>query len=52
MLDRIGDDEQLIFTTHNTDMLDLNLPKHSYVFCVSIWRKAYIRFLLFLHRMY
>ena len=32
MLDRIGDDEQLIFTTHNTDMLDLNLPKHSYVF--------------------
>ena len=32
MLNRIGDDEQLIFTTHNTDMLDLNLPKHSYVF--------------------
>lgn len=32
MLERIGADEQLIFTTHNTDMLDLNLPKHSYVF--------------------
>ena len=32
MLERIGDDEQLIFTTHNTDMLDLNLPKHSYMF--------------------
>lgn len=32
MLDQIGDNEQLIFTTHNTDMLDLNLPKHSYVF--------------------
>ena len=32
MLDHIGADEQLIFTTHNTDMLDLNLPKHSYVF--------------------
>lgn len=32
MLDRIGTNEQLIFTTHNTDMLDLNLPKHSYVF--------------------
>ena len=32
MLDHIGDNEQLIFTTHNTDMLDLNLPKHSYVF--------------------
>ena len=31
-LDHIGDNEQLIFTTHNTDMLDLNLPKHSYVF--------------------
>ncbi len=25
-------DNQLIFTTHNTDMLDLNLPKHTYVF--------------------
>lgn len=32
MLECIGDDEQLIFTTHNTDMLDLNLPKHSFVF--------------------
>lgn len=27
MLDRISNNEQLIFTTHNTDMLDLNLPK-------------------------
>ena len=32
MLDHIGENEQLIFTTHNTDMLDLNLPKHSYIF--------------------
>lgn len=32
MLEQIGDNEQLIFTTHNTDMLDLNLPKHSYIF--------------------
>lgn len=32
MLDRITNNEQLIFTTHNTDMLDLNLPKHSYMF--------------------
>lgn len=32
MLDNLGDNEQLIFTTHNTDMLDLNLPKHSYAF--------------------
>ena len=32
MLSRISDNEQLIFTTHNTDMLDLNLPKHSFMF--------------------
>lgn len=32
MLNQLGDNEQLIFTTHNTDMLDLNLPKHSYMF--------------------
>ncbi len=32
MLDHIGDNEQLILTTHNSDMLDLNLPKHSYIF--------------------
>lgn len=32
MVERLGDNEQLIFTTHNTDMLDLNLPKHSFAF--------------------
>ena len=32
MVCALGPNEQLIFTTHNTDMLDLNLPKHSYVF--------------------
>ena len=32
MLDRIAENGQMIFTTHNTDMLDLNLPKHSYMF--------------------
>ncbi len=32
MLEHLKNDEQLIFTTHNTDMLDLNLPKHSYIF--------------------
>ena len=32
MLDRVSENGQLIFTTHNTDMLDLNLPKHSYMF--------------------
>lgn len=32
MLDSLGAGEQLVFTTHNTDMLDLNLPKHSFAF--------------------
>ena len=32
MLDNLRENEQLIFTTHNTDMLDLNLPKHSFAF--------------------
>lgn len=32
MLEHIGQNSQLIFTTHNTDMLDLNLPKHSFMF--------------------
>ena len=32
MMERIQDNEQLIFTTHNMEMLDLNLPKHSYTF--------------------
>lgn len=32
MLDHLNANEQLIFTTHNSDMLDLNLPKHSFAF--------------------
>ncbi len=32
MVERLGKNEQLIFTTHNTDMLDLNLPKHTFAF--------------------
>ena len=32
MIDYLKDNEQLIFTTHNTDILDLNLPKHSFAF--------------------
>ena len=32
MTAHLGKNEQLIFTTHNTDMLDLNLPKHAYCF--------------------
>ena len=32
MIDSIGPNSQLFFTTHNTDILDLNLPKHSFTF--------------------
>ncbi len=32
MLEHLGCRGQLIFTTHNTDMLDLNLPKHAFAF--------------------
>lgn len=32
MLKRVANNGQLIFTTHNTDMLDLNLPKHAFMF--------------------
>lgn len=32
MIDGLKDDEQLFFTTHNTDVLDLQLPKHTYTF--------------------
>ena len=32
MLDYLDKNEQLIFTTHNSDMLDLNMPKHSFAF--------------------
>ena len=32
MVGRLAANEQLIFTTHNTDMLELNLPKHAFAF--------------------
>ncbi len=32
MLENLSDNSQMIFTTHNVDMLDLNLPKHAYCF--------------------
>lgn len=32
MIDSIRPNEQLFFTTHNTDILDLDLPKHSFCF--------------------
>ena len=34
MMSHLGENEQLIFTTHNEEMLELNLPKHSYTFLV------------------
>ena len=32
MIDSIRPNEQLFFTTHNTDILDMDLPKHSFTF--------------------
>lgn len=32
MIELLGKDMQLFFTTHNTDILDMQLPKHSYTF--------------------
>lgn len=32
MIDSIRPNEQLFFTTHNTDILDMNLPKHAFTF--------------------
>jgi len=32
MIDYIRPNDQLFFTTHNTDILDMNLPKHAFTF--------------------
>lgn len=32
MIQQLRPNEQLFFTTHNTDLLDMNLPKHSFMF--------------------
>ena len=32
MLECLKDNDQLFFTTHNTDILDLHLPKHTFAF--------------------
>lgn len=32
MIELLSEDTQLFFTTHNTDILDMQLPKHSYTF--------------------
>ncbi len=44
MLDRLGENEQLIFTTHNTDMLDLTYQS-IYVFkkTAPIWTALFYR---------
>ena len=31
-IDLLGSDRQLFFTTHNSDILDMDLPKHSFAF--------------------
>ena len=32
MIDLVGKEDQLFFTTHNLDLLEMDLPMHSYVF--------------------
>ena len=32
MVELLGTNKQLIFTTHNTDILDMSLPQHAYMF--------------------
>lgn len=32
MISKLGDGEQLFFTTHNLDITDMDLPKHSFLF--------------------
>lgn len=32
LIDLIGPNQQMFFTTHNTDVLDMNIPFHSYAF--------------------
>lgn len=32
MIDKLTDRKQLFFTTHNTEILDMQLPKHTFSF--------------------
>ena len=32
MIEYVGSNDQLFFTTHNTEILDMNLPKHAFTF--------------------
>ena len=34
LIDTLGPNEQMFFTTHNSDLLTMNLPKHTYAFLV------------------
>lgn len=36
MISLLGENEQLFFTTHNTDVLDIHLPKHSFTFLKKV----------------
>lgn len=36
MISLLGENEQLFFTTHNTDVLDIPLPKHSFTFLKKV----------------
>ena len=41
MVSSLGDGEQLFFTSHNSDMQDMNLPKHTFVYLVKEKREGY-----------
>jgi translation elongation factor P/translation initiation factor 5A len=32
MIEKLGENSQLFYTSHNYDVLEMNLPSHSYVF--------------------
>lgn len=40
MIDYIGANAQLFFTSHNTDILDMNLPKHAFTFLRKVVSNA------------
>ena len=41
MIDYVGANAQLFFTSHNTDILDMNLPKHAFTFLRKDVSNAY-----------
>lgn len=50
MIDQLGPYEQLFFTTHNTEILKLNLPHHSFLFLrkergsiTATWASEYLK---------